>query len=113
MCDGSSMQRVPGSLRYLASVCRESGVPLYVLNDPRTWGCQTHPTLSDAIADMKRTVSDNIVRFRPPCSFLRSAKNEFFPTDIYSRGLIPFLSFPFDTNAIRLFPFLEFYSCVN
>ena len=69
MCDGSSMQRVPGSLRYLASVCRESGVPLYVLNDPRTWGCQTHPTLSDAIADMKRTVSDNIVRFSPPRAF--------------------------------------------
>ena len=94
MCDGSSMQRVPGSLRYLSRVCRESGVPLYVLNDPRTWGCQTHPTLSDAIADMKRTVSDNIVRFSPPRAFLRSSKNKFVPTDTYSRGLLPFLSFP-------------------
>ncbi len=94
MCDGSAMQRVPGSLRYLARVCRESGVPLYVLNDPRTWGCQTHPTLSDAIADMKRTVSDNIVRFSPPRAFFAIAKNEFVRTDTYSRGFLPFLPPP-------------------
>ncbi len=62
MCDGSAMQRVPGSLRYLARVCRDAGVPLYVINDPRSWGGQTHPTLSDAISDMKETVKDNIVR---------------------------------------------------
>ncbi len=48
---------------------RESGVPLYVLNNPRTWGCQTHPTPWDAITDLKRTVSDNIVRFSPPRAF--------------------------------------------
>ncbi|KAL3763721.1 hypothetical protein ACHAW5_008467 [Stephanodiscus triporus] len=62
VCDGSAMQRVPGSLRYLVKICREAGVPLYVINDPRTWGCQTHPTLADALSDLKKTVSDNIIR---------------------------------------------------
>jgi hypothetical protein len=62
ICDGSAMQRVPGSLRYLTKICREAGIPLYVLNDPRTWGSQTHSTLSDALVDLKRAVSDNIIR---------------------------------------------------
>lgn len=62
ICDGSAMQRVPGSLRYLTKICREAGIPLYVLNDPRTWGSQTHSTLSDALVDLKRAVSNNIIR---------------------------------------------------
>eukprot|EP00584_Thalassiosira_punctigera_P019548 CAMPEP_0172558848 /NCGR_PEP_ID=MMETSP1067-20121228/81230_1 /TAXON_ID=265564 ORGANISM="Thalassiosira punctigera, Strain Tpunct2005C2" /NCGR_SAMPLE_ID=MMETSP1067 /ASSEMBLY_ACC=CAM_ASM_000444 /LENGTH=666 /DNA_ID=CAMNT_0013348301 /DNA_START=5 /DNA_END=2008 /DNA_ORIENTATION=+ len=62
ICDGAAMQRVPGSLRYLAKICREAQIPLYILNDPRSWGSQTHPTLSDAIVDLRKTVSDNVIR---------------------------------------------------
>eukprot|EP00578_Thalassiosira_sp_NH16_P020139 CAMPEP_0181084202 /NCGR_PEP_ID=MMETSP1071-20121207/4571_1 /TAXON_ID=35127 /ORGANISM="Thalassiosira sp., Strain NH16" /LENGTH=652 /DNA_ID=CAMNT_0023165923 /DNA_START=161 /DNA_END=2119 /DNA_ORIENTATION=+ len=62
ICDGAAMQRVPGSLRYLSKICREAGIPLYILNDPRSWGSQTHSTLSDAIADMRKTISDSVIR---------------------------------------------------
>mmetsp|Transcript_11058 Transcript_11058/g.22711 ORF Transcript_11058/g.22711 Transcript_11058/m.22711 type:complete len:364 (+) Transcript_11058:306-1397(+) len=62
IADGSAMQRVPGSLRYLVKTCREANVPLYILNDPRSWGSNTHSTLSDAVADMRKTIPANIVR---------------------------------------------------
>mmetsp|Transcript_16501 Transcript_16501/g.35660 ORF Transcript_16501/g.35660 Transcript_16501/m.35660 type:complete len:642 (+) Transcript_16501:171-2096(+) len=62
ICDGAAMQRVPGSLRYLTKICREAGIPLYILNDPRSWGSQTHSTLSDALVDMRKTISDNVIR---------------------------------------------------
>ena len=62
ICDGQAMQRVPGSLRYLSKICREAGIPLYILNDPRSWGSQTHSTLSDAIVDMRKVVSENVIR---------------------------------------------------
>ncbi len=71
ICDGSAMQRVPGSLRYLSKICREADIPIYVLNDPRKWGCQTHATLSNAILDMKKTVSDQIVSSLL-CSLIRA-----------------------------------------
>jgi len=61
ICDGAAMQRVPGSLRYVTKICREAKIPLYILNDPRSWGSQTHATLSDAIVDMQKTVTDNVV----------------------------------------------------
>jgi hypothetical protein len=70
------MQRVPGSLRYLSKICHEADIPLYVLNDPRKWGCQTHATLSSAISDMKKTVSDHIVSMQPLVfSFIRAGVN--------------------------------------
>jgi len=56
------MQRVPGSLRYLTKICRDAQIPLYILNDPRSWGSQTHSTLSDALVDMRKTISDNIIQ---------------------------------------------------
>ena len=62
LADGAAMQRVPGSLRFLTKTCREANVPLYVLNDPRSWGGTTHKTLPDAIVDLRHAVSDNIVR---------------------------------------------------
>ena len=58
------MQRVPGSLRFLTKVCRDANVPLYILNDPREWGRfsdRSFSTLDEAIVDLSRTVSDNIV----------------------------------------------------
>lgn len=62
ICDGAAMQRVPGSLRYLTKICREAGIPLYILNDPRSWGSQTHSTLSDAVFDMRKVIADNVIR---------------------------------------------------
>jgi len=62
ICDGSAMQRVPGSLRYLTKICREAQIPLYILNDPRSWGSQTHSTLEDALVDLRKTVSDNVIQ---------------------------------------------------
>lgn len=62
ICDGAAMQRVPGSLRYLTKICRDAQVPLYILNDTRSWGSQTHSTLSDALVDLRKTVSDNVVK---------------------------------------------------
>jgi len=64
ICDGQAMQRVPGSLRYLAKICKEASVPLYILNDHRTWmgGSQTHSSLSDAAKDMRKSVSSTIIR---------------------------------------------------
>eukprot|EP00956_Cyclotella_meneghiniana_P027686 scaffold62759_cov75-Cyclotella_meneghiniana.AAC.4 len=64
IADGAAMQRVPGSLRFLTKVCRDAGVPLYILNDPREWGRfsdRSFSTLDEAIIDLSRTVSDNIV----------------------------------------------------
>ncbi|KAL7527850.1 hypothetical protein ACHAXR_002162, partial [Thalassiosira sp. AJA248-18] len=60
ICDGAVMRRVPGSLRYLTKICREAGIPLFILNDHRSWGSQTHSTLSDALVDMRKAISDNV-----------------------------------------------------
>ncbi len=66
VADGKAMQRVPGSLRFLTKVCRDANVPLYILNDPRSWGrlsdSRSYSTLDDALVDLRRTVSDNIIR---------------------------------------------------
>ena len=64
IADGAAMQRVPGSLRFLTKVCRDAKVPLYILNDPRSWGRLTstsYSTLEDALVDLRRTVTDNVV----------------------------------------------------
>jgi hypothetical protein len=61
IADGSAMQRVPGSLRYLTKCCEEAGVPLFIINDPRVWGGNTHRDLASAAKDMKRTMKARIV----------------------------------------------------
>lgn len=61
IADGCAMQRVPGSLRYLTKICREAGIPLYVVNDPRSWAETRHPTIPDALTDMRKTIPDNVV----------------------------------------------------
>lgn len=62
ICDGSAMQRVPGSLRFLSKICQEANIGLYILNDPRSWGSQTHSTLDNALPDMRKAISENIIR---------------------------------------------------
>lgn len=61
IADGTALHRVPGSLRFLTKTCRDANVPLFILNDPRSWGSQTHSTLSEAVVDMRRSVTDNVV----------------------------------------------------
>jgi len=61
IADGSAIQRVPGSLRYLTKCCQEADVPLFIINDPRVWGGNTHTDLESAVKDMRRTVKARIV----------------------------------------------------
>ena len=62
--NGSAVQRVPGSLRFLTKVCRDADVPLYILNDPRSWGrlspC-SYSSLDEALADLRKTVTNNVI----------------------------------------------------
>ena len=64
IADGVAMQRVPGSLRFLTKVCRDARVPLYILNDPRSWGrlsTGSYSSLDEVLVDLRKTVTDNVV----------------------------------------------------
>ena len=61
IADGSAMQRVPGSLRYLTKCCQEADVPLFIINDPRVWGGNTHRDLESAANDMRKTIKARMV----------------------------------------------------
>lgn len=62
IADGAALQRVPGSMRYLQNTCQEANVPLFIVNDPRVWGGNTHQDLNDALRDMRKTIKYNIVQ---------------------------------------------------
>lgn len=70
IADGSAMQRVPGSLRYLTKCCQEADVPLFIVNDPRVWGGNTHQDLESAAKDMRKTIKARIVSNSLAVSFL-------------------------------------------
>ena len=55
------MQRVPGALRTLAKSCAEANLPLFIINDPRVWGGNTHSDLKSAAEDLRRTLKARIV----------------------------------------------------
>jgi hypothetical protein len=61
IADGAAMQRVPGSLRYLTKCCQEANVPLFIINDPRVWGGNTHSDLENAAKDMRKTIKARII----------------------------------------------------
>lgn len=61
IADGSAMQRVPGSLRYLTKCCKEADVPLFIINDPRVWGGNTNKDLESAARDIRKTIKARIV----------------------------------------------------
>jgi len=61
IANGLAMQRVPGSLRFLTKCCREADVPLFIINDPRAWGGNTHTDLESAVEDMRKTIKTRIV----------------------------------------------------
>jgi len=61
VADGSAMLRVPGSLRHLARTCRDADVPLFIVNDPRGWGGNTHSDLAEAALDVRRSIKARTV----------------------------------------------------
>ena len=73
IANGLALQRVPQSLRLLQRVCKDNHVPLYVVNDPRTWGGNTHASLSDALIDLRKDVKRRIIResLQDSSAFLR------------------------------------------
>lgn len=62
IADGAAMQRVPGSMRFLQKTCQEADVLLFIVNDPRVWGGNTHQDLNDALQDMRKTIKYKIVQ---------------------------------------------------
>ena len=61
VANGAALQRVPSALRLLQKACRKADVPLYVINDPRVWGGNTHQTLPEALREMRETVKNRII----------------------------------------------------
>lgn len=61
IADGSAIQRVPGSLRYLTKCCKEAGVPLFIINDPRVWGGNTNKDIESAAKDIRKRIKARIV----------------------------------------------------
>jgi len=61
IADGAAMQRVPGALRYLTKCCAEADLPLFIINDPRVWGGNTHSDLESAAKDLRQTLKARIV----------------------------------------------------
>ena len=61
IADGAAMQRVPGSLRHLSKCCQEADVPLFIVNDPRVWGGNTHSDLESAAEDMRSAIKARVV----------------------------------------------------
>eukprot|EP00546_Thalassionema_frauenfeldii_P004729 CAMPEP_0178922678 /NCGR_PEP_ID=MMETSP0786-20121207/16293_1 /TAXON_ID=186022 /ORGANISM="Thalassionema frauenfeldii, Strain CCMP 1798" /LENGTH=410 /DNA_ID=CAMNT_0020597081 /DNA_START=314 /DNA_END=1546 /DNA_ORIENTATION=+ len=62
IADGAAMQLIPGSLRFLQKTCQEAEVPLFIVNDPRVWGGNTHQDLREALQDMRKTIKYKIVK---------------------------------------------------
>lgn len=62
IADGAAMQRVPGSMRFLQKTCQEADVPLFIVNDPRVWGGNTHQDLTDALKELRKTIKYRIVQ---------------------------------------------------
>jgi len=62
IADASSLQRVPGSLRYLIKCCKEADVPLFIMNDHRVWAGNTHHDDLKSIAlDVRSTIKARMV----------------------------------------------------
>jgi hypothetical protein len=61
VANGAALQRVPSSLRLLQKYCREADVPLFVVDDPRVWGGNTHKSLPEALRELRRTVKNRVI----------------------------------------------------
>ena len=61
IANGAALQRVPSSLRLLQKACRKADVPLFVIDDPRVWGGNTHSSLGEALKDMRSTIKNRVI----------------------------------------------------
>mmetsp|Transcript_38925 Transcript_38925/g.94251 ORF Transcript_38925/g.94251 Transcript_38925/m.94251 type:complete len:556 (-) Transcript_38925:37-1704(-) len=61
IANGAALQLVPGSLRQLQRLCKKADVPLFVINDPRRWGGNTHESLEDALKELRSTVKNRVI----------------------------------------------------
>ncbi|CAJ1961597.1 unnamed protein product [Cylindrotheca closterium] len=61
IANGAALQRVPSSLRLLQKACRKANVPLFVIDDPRVWGGNTHSSLGEALKDMRSTIKNRVI----------------------------------------------------
>ena len=61
IANGAALQLVPGSLRQLQRLCKKADVPLFVINDPRRWGGNTHDSLDDALKELRSTVKNRVI----------------------------------------------------
>ena len=62
IADGAAMYSVPGSLLHLSRCYKEANVPLFIINDPRTWGHNTHSDMALATHDLRNTVKQTIIQ---------------------------------------------------
>jgi hypothetical protein len=62
IADGAALHKIPNALRHLQQTCREHGVPLYVIHDPRVWGSNTHSSLGEALHHLRQTLKAKIIR---------------------------------------------------
>jgi len=61
IANGAAIQRVPSALRMLQQTCREANVPLFVINDYRKWGGNTHEYFQQALFDMRFLVKEIVI----------------------------------------------------
>lgn len=62
IANGAALQRVPSSLRLLQKACRKADdVPLFVIDDPRVWGGNTHSSLGEALKEMRSTAKNRVI----------------------------------------------------
>lgn len=61
IANGAALQRVPSSLRLLQKACRKANVPLFVIDDPRVWGGNTHQSLGEALQEMRATIKKRVI----------------------------------------------------
>jgi hypothetical protein len=58
IANGAALQRVPHALRWLQKTCRDEGVPLFVVRDPRRWGANTQVKAGLAVLDAEETADE-------------------------------------------------------
>jgi hypothetical protein len=70
IANGEALQKVPHALRWLQKACRDQGIPLFVVKDPRRWGSARltlvesldENDLGPVLRQARRTVKDRIVQ---------------------------------------------------
>jgi hypothetical protein len=45
----------------LQKACRKANVPLFVIDDPRVWGGNTHSSLGEAFREMRATIKNRVI----------------------------------------------------